>query len=609
MLDQLETPRKSRPARPGLRSAIALAFVAALSTTSETARADQAGFVGNRFEPAERGSQWFVLESLDLRGHFRPGIGATFDYAYRPLVITESSGKIRSDLVSHIVTTHIGLTQILFDRVRVGGDAPIVHYTDGEGGAVRGVAYAPPADRQTIGDARLTVDVRLFGRHDGPLTMAAGARLWIPTGSTTSYLGEGSTRLGPRFLAAGASGLFVYAAQLGATFSTADPKTLGDTPVVGQVLTYGASAGMRAEEGRVVVGPEIYGSSVLTEPFATHTSPLELLLGGHVSVGGFRFGTGVGTGLVGGVGAAQLRLLASIEWSPEIVVDTDGDNIPDSLDACKTVKGPWSSDPETRGCPSVATLDTDGDGIPDTEDACMDVQGIRTNDKRTNGCVDRDGDGLMDPLDHCPFEAGPPSKDPEQNGCPPRDQDQDGILDEVDACPDVPGDAAHKGCPPPPPPTDRDGDGVLDPDDACPDDPGDADPNDRRRNGCPAAFVRGDQIRTLDQVKFKAGSALIETGKDSEAVLEAVLAILKAHPEMTKVRIEGHTDNRGDVRGNKALSEARAASVAKWLALHGIEKKRLESKGFGIERPIDSNDTEEGRRVNRRVEIHIEKQP
>ncbi len=598
-------PRFSKRAR----AALSIAAVAVTLFAPRVAGAEPTGFIANRFEPSERGSQWFVLESLDTRGHFRPGVGVVLDYAYRPLVIRESSGEPRTALVSHMVTTHIGLTQVLFNRVRIGGNAPVVVYTDGDSGRLRGVTYAPPAEKQTVGDVRMTLDVRLFGEHDGPLTMAVGGRFWFPSGKTSSYVGEGAARGGPRVLAAGGVGSFVYAAQLGTAFSAADRVELGGTAVAGHVLSYAASAGFRADQGRVVIGPELHGSTLLSDAFAASASPLEILIGGHVSVAGFRFGTGVGSGLVGGVGAPQLRLLGNIEWSPEFALDSDGDGVPDSDDACKDVRGPWSSDRAVRGCPPVPPLDTDGDGIADAEDACMDVQGIRTNDKRTNGCVDRDGDGLMDPLDHCPFQAGPPSKDPDKNGCPERDQDADGILDEVDACPDVPGDAANKGCPPPPPPppppADSDHDGVLDRDDACPEDPGKPD-QDPRRNGCPPAFVRGDQIRTLDQVKFRAGSALLEPGKESEAVLEAVLELLKAHPEMSKIRIEGHTDNRGDVRGNKALSEARAASVARWLVTRGIEKKRLTSKGFGIERPLDSNETEEGRLLNRRVEIHIE---
>mgnify|MGYP001016449313 CR=1 FL=1 len=57
---------------------------------------------------------------------------------------------------------------------------------------------------------------------------------------------------------------------------------------------------------------------------------------------------------------------------------------------------------------------------------------------------------------------------------------------------------------------------------------------------------------------------------------------------------------------NKKLSADRAASVVKWLTDHGIDKQRMKSAGFGPDRPIETNSTDEGRRQNRRVEFHIE---
>ena len=231
--------------------------------------------------------------------------------------------------------------------------------------------------------------------------------------------------------------------------------------------------------------------------------------------------------------------------------------------------------PRPTGAP-LRPADRDKDGILDNEDACPDVPGVKTSDPKTNGC----------PL-------------------PPPDRDKDGVLDADDACPDVPGvktdDPKTNGCPPPPP--DRDKDGIIDNEDACPDAPGpkNADP---KKNGCPEARIEAGEIKILQQVKFKTGSADILPVSD--AILNAVSAILRDHGEITSVRIEGHTDDRGSAAMNKALSGRRAASVAKWLVKHGIDKARLSSEGFGMTRPIDSNQTEEGRANNRRVEFHIE---
>src|SRR4029453_15767986 len=107
---------------------------------------------------------------------------------------------------------------------------------------------------------------------------------------------------------------------------------------------------------------------------------------------------------------------------------------------------------------------------------------------------------------------------------------------------------------------------------------------DPKKNGCPLARVEKGQGKIIEQVKFKTGSATILP--ESNTLLEAVAKILKEHPEIKKVRVEGHTDNRGGKSMNQRLSDRRAASVAKWLVTKGgIEKSRLTSEGFGLDRP------------------------
>jgi outer membrane protein OmpA-like peptidoglycan-associated protein len=593
-----------------IRAAFLLLFVSSLlAALPASAAAAPSGFSVNRFEPSERGSQWFVLDSLDLRGSARPALGAVVDYQYRPLAIYESDGSVRAAVVGHVLTAHLGGAIILWDRLRLAASLPVVLYTDGEQGTLRGVTYDPPSSAQAIGDARLGVDARMFGTNEGPLTMAIGARLWLPTGSTSTYSGDGGVRVGPHLLAAGVAGPVAYGVQTGVTFRNATASDFAGSPIDHE-LFYGVSAGVRAMQGKVLVGPELHGSTILKDAFKTRASPLEILLGGHFAFDNHvRIGAGVGTGLVAGYGSPVARFVASLEWSPEVASDDeDGDGIKDAVDACRKVRGVPSTDPELNGCPPPKPTDTDGDDIPDAEDACPDVLGQHTNDPRTNGCIDRDGDGLMDPLDTCPFEAGAPSPDPKKNGCPPPDGDSDGVLDEFDACPNEYGvktsDPKTNGCAPvTPSDPDRDQDGIVNEKDACPDDAGKPDP-DPKKNGCPVAVVRGKQIRLTEQVKFKAASA--EILKDSDALLEAVKAVLDEHPEITKLRIEGHTDNRGAARANQTLSLARATAVRKWLVAHGIAESRLTSFGFGADRPIESNDTEEGRAINRRVELHIE---
>lgn len=91
---------------------------------------------------------------------------------------------------------------------------------------------------------------------------------------------------------------------------------------------------------------------------------------------------------------------------------------------------------------------------------------------------------------------------------------------------------------------------------------------------------------------------------ESKTELERVYELLKSNPRM-KVRIAGHTDSRGSDEYNQRLSEARAKSVYEYLISRGISADRLSYIGYGESRPIDTNDTEDGRQNNRRVELEI----
>jgi outer membrane protein OmpA-like peptidoglycan-associated protein len=69
--------------------------------------------------------------------------------------------------------------------------------------------------------------------------------------------------------------------------------------------------------------------------------------------------------------------------------------------------------------------------------------------------------------------------------------------------------------------------------------------------------------------------------------------------------VSGYTDNIGDPSGNKRLSKARADAVAAALTHAGVAAARLTSVGYGVEKPVASNDTDDGRAKNRRIEIHV----
>ncbi|HEY6881288.1 MAG TPA: OmpA family protein [Polyangiales bacterium] len=511
--------------------ALGLGLLSLLAAHSVAAQ--QGGFALDRFEPSERGSEWFALDTLDLRGHLRPAIGLVADYGYKPLVIYDAAGKEVGPLIEHQLFLHLGASLVLWDRLRLAASLPFSPLVSANDSLVGRERYNVNSGA-SLGDLRLSADVRLFGRYRGPASLAIGARVWLPTGSRDSYAGDGKVRVSPHAMLAGELARFSYALRVGFQYRAQGGTFAGSS--IGSELTFGAAAGVRVTK-ELLIGPEVYGSTVVEDGvFRKRGTPLEGIFGAHYTIARqVRIGAGAGAGFTQGFGSPEVRVLANVEWAPQV--------------------------PEDR----------DGDGILDDDDACPDEPGVRSDDPKKNGCPlrDRDDDGILDEDDACPDEPGVRSDDPTKNGCPLRDRDGDGIFDEDDACPDVAG-------------------------------PRNDDP---AKNGCPPARIERGQIRILEQIQFKFNSA--EILPVSDGILSAVQQIFEEHPEITKVSVEGHTDNIGSAKYNKELSEQRVRSVLYWLTSHGVEPIRLTSQGFGLERPIAPNDTEEGRQQNRRVEFHI----
>ena len=550
---------------------LAASVFAAVVTLSGVSFAQSSGFALNRFDPSERGSDWFSTDSLDLRGASRLAVGLVGDWAHKPLVRYDQNGNEKDVMVENQLYAHLGASWVFFDRLRFGLNVPVVLMNTGSEVEDRG------KDGFGIGDLRVGADARMLGEYGEVITVAFGVQVHIPVGSQDGFTSDGKVRIVPRLSAAGDFGVLAYSARVGVNVRTLTEDF--ENEPFGTELLFGAAAGARLLDGKLLVGPEIFGSTVVSDSdglFARRTTPFEVIVGGHYSLGdNWRFGLAVGPGLTRGMGAPQLRVLASVEWcqaaeEEKPPSDRDGDGIFDENDACPDEPGVANEDRTKHGCPLHG--DRDGDGIFDEDDACPDDPGVRSNDPKKHGCPrsDKDGDGIFDEEDACPEEAGPPNEDPEMHGCAV--------------------------------PPDRDDDGVYDDDDACPDDAGP--PNeDPKKNGCPIVVVTETEIRITERVEFDTNTAKIRL--ESAVVLEGVLQILQRFPEIRKVRVEGHTDNRGVAYTNRILSRNRAAAVVKWLTDRGIESERLISEGYGQTRPIDPNNTDEARQNNRRVEFHI----
>jgi outer membrane protein OmpA-like peptidoglycan-associated protein len=108
---------------------------------------------------------------------------------------------------------------------------------------------------------------------------------------------------------------------------------------------------------------------------------------------------------------------------------------------------------------------------------------------------------------------------------------------------------------------------------------------------------------TLDDIAFAPGRAALRP--EARANLDKVVAFVNREPKKS-VRIEGHTDSRGNANANQLLSQRRAEAVRDALVAAGVEAARITAVGLGEEQPVASNDSEEGRAKNRRVDVILE---
>jgi outer membrane protein OmpA-like peptidoglycan-associated protein len=581
-------------------AALALStFLAASSALAQTP-----GVALDRFDPAPAGDRMFGVPSPYVAGDLTPHAMILMDYAHNPLVLrtVPNNGQVGAVVADQLVlNADIGLA--LWSRLFVDVDLPIVPYQTGDNPSGLGQVFTSPKGA-ALGDLRIGARVRLWGEYFDPFQIAVGGYLWVPTGARGGFVSTGQARGLPQVIVGGrVIDRIVYSAALGALIQ-GDVSYAG----VGQgtMFKWGLGAGaLLLDDRSLQLGAELSGDVTPRDVEKASTNAELLLDVRYRFLHDFEVAGGAGPGLSRGIGTPAARAILSIAYTPEQIRDRDHDGIADEVDACPDQKGVADPDPKKNGCPPI--VDRDGDGIADVDDACPDVKGVADPDPKKNGCPpDRDGDGIPDADDACPDVKGVASSDPKKNGCPVvKDRDGDGIPDGEDACPDVKGiatdDPKTNGCPPPP--ADRDGDGIPDVEDACPDVKGVADP-DPKKNGCPKTVeITGNEIVIHDEVQFDVDKAIIKPV--SNALIDEVAAIMKAHPEILRVEVQGHTDNTGSAAHNKVLSGARADAVAKALAKRGVAPKRLTSRGYGQEKPIADNSTEDGRHKNRRVQFAI----
>lgn len=188
--------------------------------------------------------------------------------------------------------------------------------------------------------------------------------------------------------------------------------------------------------------------------------------------------------------------------------------------------------------------------------------------------------------------APPPPPPPAPEPVVEPDTDGDGVIDKLDQCPDTPAGVKvdEVGCP-----LDTDKDGVYDYLDKCPDTPIELKVD---KDGCPI------KVTINLNVLFDFNKSDLKPQYHEE--IKRVADYMKAYP-WEKATLEGHTDSKGADAYNEKLSQRRVDAIKNYLVeKFGISADRLTAVGYGESKPIATNDTEEGRQLNRRVQAVME---
>lgn len=563
----------------------------------------------------------------NLKGLFR----ALFSYTHEPLVYTPAGADPGPDTTLSLVT-HVAQADLMgafsVGRLRIGADIPVYLFSQGKDAA-------DGSGQTGLGDIGVDAKVTLLDNDRQPLGLALQGRLNIPSATVNTALGAKNTGWEASLIVDKPIGKLLLAGNIGvrgAPRIALENVTLNDYLVGRAALSYGFTP----DYGLAV---EAQGQHPLTRKWTTDGrnvnspgAPVELMLSGYARpVGGLMLRLGGGAGLTPGIGAPDFRLMLGLGYEPGVtqkVKDTDGDGLADKVDGCPTVPEDFDNVLDTDGCVDdpaavkVRVVDPQGNVIPGAT-VNYPAAGVQQSLKGGENTVALEPGGYA-------FTATAPGFDP-------------GGAELLVAETDTTGEVTIRLSPPPRGTLQviaKDGAGGAVPGvtirvDAKPQGEGSSysgvlPPGTHRvlveapgyKPYVEEVTIVANQTEVVEVVFQKAKAELVgdridikdsvyfDTAKDtiksiSFDLLNEVVGILKEHPELTKIRIEGHTDSRGSDSYNLDLSNRRAASVRTYLIEHGIAPDRLESQGYGETKPIDAREIAEAWEKNRRVDFFV----
>lgn len=518
--------------------------------------------------------------SMIDKEHWRITGGLYFNYAHIPMDESVENERATKAVIANPVFMDIYASISLFSWAEIALDLPVLLYEQTDFKAkeyplhkANGVAG--------VGDLRIVVKGKILDLRDYPVGLALIADLSTPTAQDNRLIGDDGVSFAIR-----AALEFSPWTKARMSFNLGyryRPHVNVYTYDMGQsiILSGAASIPFFHDDldllldmtGEITVDGKNKNLSVKERPFEADLAFRYRFIRGDSWYRGLALTAGLGTGL-DSVGAPDVRVILGLNFH-------------------------WVNG-------GMLGLDYEYGGYLTAIDPCPDPELTPLSqipERCRNQLVDSDGDTIPDKFDRCPFAGRPGFID--EYGCPP-DSDNDTVPDYLDLCPNEGGRVDKNGCPIKP--LDSDGDTIVDDIDQCPYEP-ETFNGYQDEDGCPDSDpdakveLAEGKINIKEQVFFETSKAVIKS--ESFDLLNQVAQLLIDNPHIGNVTVEGHTDSRGKYKLNMKLSQDRADSVMRYLVERGVDANRLNAIGYGPDRPIETNDTKEGRAKNRRVEFVV----
>ena len=458
------------------------------------------------------------------------------------LTFRPDGSKEDVSILGNLVTADLILGYTV-SRFRIGLDVPVVLASSSDVLDTGG----------GLGDLAIDLRGTIADPEGSPVGLAVSTRFGAPT--ATVDLPIGGTGIGYEVAVIVDKRIGDITAVTNLGFRGRPPAELDNITVGNQIATrFGLGYRLSKVAG---VSTDVVGHLTASDMGSTAGGAWEGMVGGW-----YRFNDrivtrlGLGAGLSQGIGTSAYRSLLSVGYEPEVVVDTDNDGLPDREDRCPDQAEDFDGHEDADGCPDalnpVRLLFRDPYGYP-VDDLVLSM--VNEDDDTEAG-----GSAKVDTL----LTAGVWSVTGTAPGFD--DFEDDFTVEEGE-----PFEAVFVLNPAAPPPQVR---------------------------------VTRQAIRITDKIYFEVNENTIRP--DSFAILSAIATTMLAHPEVKRVRVEGHSDSRSSDAYNLELSQERSEAVRQFLIEKGVSPDRLVAVGKGEREPLDSRENPDAWELNRRVEFLIE---